>query len=113
MIAHNLQAFLEDEGMQVTCAHSAEAALALTQGGAEYDVCIMDLRLPGMDGNLAIQALHALRPTLKFIIHTGSANYTVSDEVHALGVGDIHLFRKPVPDMGLVAKTVRDLAAHE
>jgi CheY-like chemotaxis protein len=110
MIAYNLQVYLEDEGMEVRCVGSAEAALVLISRGAEYDVCIMDLRLPGMDGNLGILALHRLCPTLKFIIHTGSSNYLLSDDVRALGVQESHLFRKPVPDMAVLAKAVRELA---
>jgi CheY-like chemotaxis protein len=111
MVAHNLQVFLEDEGMVVTAVDSAEAALALVRKGVEYDVCIMDLRLPGMDGNRGIQALHALRPALKFVVHTGSVNYTLSAEVRALGISPAQLFSKPMPDMRPLARMVRELAS--
>jgi CheY-like chemotaxis protein len=110
MIAQNLRAYLEDEGMDVEVADSAERALVLVKDGAAYDVCIMDLRLPGLDGSTAIAALHRLSPRLRFILHTGSHNYVLSDELRALGILDGQLFRKPVLDMGLLAEKVRELA---
>jgi DNA-binding NtrC family response regulator len=109
LVADNLQAFLEDEGMRVTVARSAEQAIELMAQGASFDVCVMDLRLPGMDGTLAIPELHRLAPTLRFVIHTGSASFTMPNELRALGIGDLQLFRKPVTNMGVVADTVRAL----
>lgn len=108
-IAGTLQAYLEDEGMQVVSTDSAESALELVQHGESYDVCIMDMRLPGMDGDAAICQLHALRPRLRFIIHTGTAGYSVSDNLRALGIGDNQLFLKPMLDMAPLARTVRSL----
>ena len=109
LVAENLQAFLEDEGMRVAVAQSAEQAIELMAEGASFDVCVMDLRLPGMDGALAIPELRRLAPTLRFVIHTGSASFAVPNELRALGIGDLHLFRKPVTNMGVVADTVRAL----
>jgi CheY-like chemotaxis protein len=110
LIAHNLKAFLEDEGMQVEVSDCAERAVALVSSGTPYDVCIVDLRLPGMDGGAAIQSMHRLRPRLRFIVHTGSAGYVLSEELRALGIADSQLFHKPISDMGLLADKVRELA---
>jgi DNA-binding NtrC family response regulator len=112
LIAHSLQAFLEDEGMRVESVGSAEEALDLIRRGHSYDVCIMDLRLPGLDGNGAIRALHELCPELRFIIHTGSVNYRLTEELSAMGTGEIPLFRKPLLDMALLATKIRVLAYH-
>ena len=108
-IAENVRAFLEDEGMQVECARSAEQAIALVRGGGHFDVCIMDLRLPGMDGNMAILCLHEMRPALRFILHTGSANYVIPEELRMIGIREAQLFRKPVSDMSPLAGAVRAL----
>jgi two-component system, OmpR family, response regulator len=110
LIAEALQAFLEDEGMEVDCVGSAEAALARVHAGGRYDVCIMDIRLPGADGNVGIRMLHRVCPHLHFLIHTGSADYTVPDDLRSFGLGDEHLFRKPLRDMRLIADRVRALA---
>ena len=64
LVAENLEAFLEDEGMQVTSVGTAEQALALIEAGSHWDVCVMDLRLPGIDGSVAIRRLNRLSPNM-------------------------------------------------
>ncbi len=109
LVAENVQAFLEDEGMRVEVAHTAEEAIGLMGDGAMFDVCVMDLRLPGMDGALAIPKLHRLAPDLRFIIHTGSVTFTLPGELRVMGIGDYQLIRKPVSNMAILADTVRAL----
>ncbi len=113
LIAENLQAFLEDERMAVTCVSSAEEALDLVQAGNAFDLCIMDMRLPGMDGDSAIQALHQMDPELQFIIHTGSLDYALTTEIERLGIRETQLFKKPLADMAPLAATIRELARAE
>ena len=109
LIASSVRAFLEDEGMEVKSVGSAEQALSLLRQECAFQVVIVDMRLPGMDGNAAIRAFNALCPGLRFIIHTGSPGYTLPDDLRALGLGEGNLFRKPVLDMEPLATTVRDL----
>lgn len=111
VIASCLQAYLEDEGMEVQSVASAEEALAVTYGGCGFDVCVMDMRLPGLDGDAAIRTLHDLRPALRFVVHTGSSTYTIPDDLRAMGIIDQgQLFKKPLSDMGPLAAMVRALA---
>lgn len=111
LVASNLRAFLEDEGMDVETVGSAEEALALVRVGRTFDVCIMDLRLPGMDGSTAMRELHELNPLLQFVIHTGSIHFSIPNDLEAIGIHDTALFKKPVPDMAILADAVRRLAA--
>ena len=108
-VAHTLQAYLEDEGMLVRSTGSAEEALELLRGGLAFDVCIMDMRLPGMDGDTAIRNLHQVSPGLKYLIHTGTAGYEVPDDLRSMGVGNGHIFRKPLLDMAPLVVAVRTL----
>ncbi|MEN8180360.1 MAG: response regulator [Pseudomonadota bacterium] len=110
-VASTLQAYMEDEGIEVLTAGSGEEALELVNNGAAFDVCIMDLRLPGMDGDAAILNLHRLRPKLKYLIHTGTAGYEVSDDLRGIGVENLHIFKKPLPDMAPLVAAVRTLVA--
>ena len=111
LVAENLKAFLEDEGMRAHAVGSAEEAIELMDADAMFDVCVMDLRLPGIDGSLAIPRLHRLAPNLRFIIHTGSISFTLPTDLRAMGIGEFQLFRKPVTNMTLLADTVRELVA--
>jgi DNA-binding NtrC family response regulator len=110
-IARNLQAFLEDEGLWVSPAHCGDEALALRRPGTVFDGCIVDPRLLGMDGNVSILALHEICPTLRFVLHTGSFNYNIPQELRWLGIGEIERFRKPVPSVTMLATRVRSLVA--
>jgi CheY-like chemotaxis protein len=106
-VRENLAAYLEDEGMRVIEAESGEHAVDLAGAGEQFDVCIMDMRLPGMDGNATIVALHQLRPDLMFLVHTGSANYALPPELRALGMTEEHVFMKPLANMGVLADAIR------
>jgi CheY-like chemotaxis protein len=71
----------------------------------------MDMRLPGMNGDEACQALHRQDPEIRFLLHTGSPNYVISPELGAIGITLDHLYRKPVTDMAKLAATVHALCA--
>ncbi len=109
-IVTGLRVFLEDEGMQVGSASSGEEAVDIARNDCSFDVCIMDMRLPGMNGDTAIRALHEICPLLKFIIHTGSAEYSIPDDLRAMGIDERLFFAKPVIDMTPLSETVAALA---
>ena len=110
-IVTGLRTFLEDEGMQVESAASGEEALDIVRSDSGIDVCIMDMRLPGMNGDSTIRSLHEICPNLRFIIHTGTADYSIPDDLRAMGIDEQQLFTKPLLDMKPLAETVIALAA--
>jgi CheY-like chemotaxis protein len=110
LIVTGLRVFLEDEGMQVDSAASGEEAVEIARDDSSFDVCVMDMRLPGINGDTTIRTLHEMCPDLKFIIHTGSADYTIPDDLRALGIDESVFFAKPLLDMQPLAETVAALA---
>jgi len=94
LVRANIVAFLEDEGFTVIPAESGEEALEILKS-RPVDVGIIDMRLPGIDGNTFILQAHALNPRMRFMIHTGSINYTLPRELHEIGVRAGDVFRKP------------------
>ena len=109
LIVTGLRVFLEDEGMRVGSAGSGEEAVDIARNDPCFDVCIMDMRLPGMNGDSTIRALHEICPELKFVIHTGSADYSIPDDLRAMGIDERLLFAKPLLDMTPLAETVAAL----
>jgi len=107
MIRENLKAYLEDEGLTVVAVESGEEALQCLKSGYSFAVCIMDMRLPGIDGNASIRNLHTLCSHMSFIIHTGSSNYALPDDFHNLGISKTQLHLKPLLDMAPLAAAVR------
>jgi CheY-like chemotaxis protein len=105
-----LKAYLEDEGYQVLLAGSGEEGLQVL-ASAQVDVAIVDMRLPGMDGNEFIEHAHRLCPEVKYLIHTGSANYFLPVALRTLGLTEEHLIRKPMEDLEVLAEALRRLLA--
>lgn len=108
-IRRNLAAYLEDEGMRAAAVESCEAAVSLLKGGAAFDVCVVDMRLPGLQGEAAIPLLKSLRPQLAFLLHTGTAGYRLPPALRMLGIRDADVFIKPIEDMAWIAEAVRGL----
>lgn len=94
LVRTNIVAFLEDEGFRVFQAESGERALEI-MGANDIDIGIIDMRLPGIDGNTFIMMAHGINPRMRFLIHTGSINYTLPRELVEIGVRNDDVFRKP------------------
>jgi len=108
-LRRSLAAFLDDEGMGVLSAGSGAEALALLDEDNEIHVCVMDMRLPDCDGNAVIRNIHTRFPGMRFLIHTGSAGYTVPDDLRNLGITSEMVFRKPLADLNILADALRAL----
>ena len=107
-ICLSLTAFLEDYGFRASSAESAEDALAL-MGNTAIDICIVDLRLPGMSGEELIIEACTRHPGLRHIIYTGSTSYTLPEPLQALGMRPEHVFLKPIRVLTLLVKAIKAL----
>jgi len=103
-----LEAYLEDEGFTVISANSGEEALVRIEN-REVDVGIIDMRLPGIDGNTLISRLSKLRPEMKFIIHTGSMGYSLPESLSGIGISDELVFKKPIKSMSKFTEMIKRL----
>jgi len=93
----NLSDYFEDEGFDVFPATSGEAAMRL-MGTHNFLVAIVDMRLSGMDGNSFILLAQKIQPDMAFIVHTGSPEYHVPEELRELGISPEYIFQKPIID---------------
>ena len=96
----SLAAYLEDFDFEVVTVDSAENALLLFSH-EHFEVAIVDLRLPGLSGDQLIHRAHLLDPAVRFLIHTGSVNFTLPQELRVLGMSDRHVINKPQPDLAV------------
>jgi DNA-binding response OmpR family regulator len=105
-VRRNLKLFLEDDGFEVITAASGEEGLLFL---AQYraDAAIVDLRLPGIDGEAFIQKAFELRSDIRIVIYTGSVSFNPSSRIRALGIRIVQVFRKPLPDMSVLVDAVR------
>jgi CheY-like chemotaxis protein len=89
----NLSDILTDVGYQVEIAHDGPAALALARH-RHYDVALLDLKMPGMDGLALYRELRRVRADTVAIIVTAYAGSGVVEE--ALAAGAWRVLAKPV-----------------
>ena len=94
----SLADYLEDHGYTVLTAPTAEEGLTGVDSGRP-DVCIVDMRLPDMNGNEFILLAHTIDPRIKFIIFTGSVEYNLPENLTALGLRASDILFKPLTDM--------------
>lgn len=92
-ICNNLSDILTDVGYEVDCAGNGEAALELVRR-RHYDVALLDLRMPGMDGLTLYREIKKLRAGTVAILVTAYAGGATSDEAFAAGAW--HVLPKPV-----------------
>lgn len=110
IIRNNLRVYLEDEGYEVFTADSGEDGIKiLKEKGMIFNIGIIDMRLPGMDGNAFILQAHEIQPKMKFLIHTGSVNYKLPDTFQSIGIHFQHVFQKPLDDMSILANAITNL----
>ena len=109
-IRESMTEFLRDYGYSVECADSGEAALKLA-ADEDFDVVIVDLRLPGMSGETLLAELHRRANGTSFLIHTGSVDYQLSDELQVIGVEPGHIIHKPQFDLTAVVRKIEEVAS--
>ncbi len=108
IVRDSLGKWFAEEGYEVAAAESAAEALRRMAEG-RWDLALVDIKMPGVDG---IELLHRLRevdPQLMIIIMTGYAS--VETAVAALKNGAYDYVTKPF-DPDDIAHTVRNALAH-
>ena len=93
---------LEDQGYEVVTAESGEEAVRVF-GAHTFDVILMDVKMPGMNGVESFIEMKRLRPRVKVIMITA---YGVEEMIRqALAEGALAVLHKPL-DMTLFFRTI-------
>ncbi len=87
-----MQAVLEKQGHHADLAESGEAGLERVKRGG-VDVVLLDLVMPGMDGQETLEAIKAREPDLPVIVLT--AHGGIETVVKAMRAGAVDFFVKP------------------
>ncbi len=104
-IRNSLVEYLQDCQFDVSAADSAEGALDLI-ARIPIDVALVDIRLPKLDGDSLILQAHLMRPGMRFLIHTGSVEYKLTDELKSFGISNEHVFLKPQMDLSVFKEAI-------
>lgn len=110
MVRLNLETYLEDAGFELIAAESGEEAEDILKS-RKVDLGIIDMRLPDMDGQALILKAHKIDPTMAYIIHTGSLDYILPQQLADIGLSNENICHKPISDMDALIQKVQELAA--
>lgn len=91
-----VECMLEAAGLPMAEAEDAQAGLAMIEAG-DYDIILMDLRMPGMDGLTAIRQIRArgdAKARLPIIVVTADNAPEIRGQALAAGADDV--LYKPV-----------------
>lgn len=104
----NLAKLLRSRGFEAATAFDGAAGVAAVEKGAGFDVVLLDVKMPRMDGIEALRKIKETAPDTEVIMLTGHAN--VETGIEAMREGALDYLMKPCDIEDLVAK-IRE--AHE
>jgi DNA-binding NtrC family response regulator len=93
LFTRNLQKLLSRRGYQVSTANDGQSALGSVEED-EFDVVILDLKMPGMDGITTLKELKKKKPRVEVIILTAHSSVDSAFEGIQLGAYDYAI--KPI-----------------
>ena len=91
---HVMSGELQRLGYEMATAASGEEAVQRVANG-EYDVVLLDLRLPGMSGLETLQAINSRAPSSEVIMLTGHGS--IDTAIEAIRIGAFDYVVKPCP----------------
>ena len=95
-----IRLYLEKEGMETAACETGEEGLAAFAAGS-YDLVVLDINLPGIDG---FEFLQRLRKTSAVPVMIVSARDTDEDMILGLGIGADEFVTKPFSPRVLIAR---------
>jgi two-component system, OmpR family, response regulator len=103
----NLAMILSVRGYETAAVHDGESALRAVEEG-DFDVAILDLMMPGIDGIETLRQIKRKKPFLEVIMLTGHGSVETGVEGMQLGAFDYAM--KPI-DIGDLLEKIAD--AHQ
>lgn len=95
---------LRDQGLNVECVRNDREALRVLNTEA-FDVCVLEVMMPGMDGFQALGEIRARRPFMEVIIL--SRHGSPESGIRGLELGAYDYIMKPVPFPDLLERITR------
>ena len=111
-----MKLLLEREGHRITCANDGATAIRLVSED-EFDLLIVDIFMPGMDGFETMKLVHQHRPDVPIIVISGHgfSSRTASPDFLAMStrLGAVCSLPKPFKSAVLLSSVARCLDSNE
>ena len=109
-ILEGFKTILETEGFGVDTAESGEEAVRKIKGGA-FDVVLLDIKLPGIEGTDVLTVLHEISPNTVKIMMTGFPS--LENAIASLKQGADAYIMKPVNPANLLVVVRKKLTERD
>ena len=110
IVHQTLSPYLQDSGHQVDNVREGLKAIELIKA-KEYDLALIDVRMPGMDGLSLLSRISEIRPDLSSVIITGHGNMEMV--IQALRSGAADFLTKPIKLLELDAVLEKSIRLHQ
>jgi DNA-binding NtrC family response regulator len=100
---------MRSRGMEVATSNSGRDALELVED-EPYDVVVLDLQMPGMDGIEVLERIKRRQPDIQVVLLTGHA--TVEKGVEAIKRGALEFLEKPI-DISTLSEVIHNAKAEK
>lgn len=101
--------YLRDAGHQVNDAYNGLSALELIKA-QDYDIVIVDIQMPGMDGLSLLSEIQDIRPDMSVVMVTGKGD--MDTVIQALRLGAADFLKKPVKLVEVDAAIEKSVLIH-
>ena len=101
VFTRNMSRLLTNRGYIVTAVNSGEEAIGALEG-VKFDVIVLDLKMPGMDGLATLREINELGHFTETLILTGHGS--IDSALEAMKMGAYDYLTKPCEIDDLVAK---------
>ena len=86
--AANMKKLLENRGYNVTALNSGDAAIQALGQSDNFDIMVLDLKMPGMDGMTTLKEMKKLDLFVETLVLTGHGDIGTALEAMKLGAYD-------------------------
>ncbi len=98
VVRKSLMNYFEDHQWRVIASETGEKALDLIALD-KPDCAVVDIRLPGIDGNTFIRNVHKVYPKMVCVVYTGSPEYHLPMDISSIPIVCERVFAKPIYDI--------------
>ncbi|WP_340051240.1 response regulator [Pseudomonas proteolytica] len=105
--AEMLKQGLESEGIEVTWVTNGKDAIDLIKPGT-FDLIILDLKLPGMTGDQALEEIRKIDPYVDVVVYTNYQEPPVMQKLINLGV-EGYISKGADADLWETVKTIKQM----
>jgi two-component system nitrogen regulation response regulator NtrX len=109
-IRNSLSGVLEDEGYIAAAVESGEACLEVLRGGGAFELVLLDIWLPGIDGMEVLARIQEIAPAERPVVVVISGHGSIESAVKATKLGAFDFLEKPlsIAKISVVVKNAID-----